>query len=232
MEKLLNNLYIYEIVLLFLGIFLFMVLCASLIYSIAKKHDIKKLLYFFAIPIIMIAYPSIQEIKVENNKLAIIKYQERVKENPNNEAAKEQLAEVTEKLEKRASSPADMAVISESYLLLENPEKAISFADKAITTDTKTMMATGSPIEKTVPGETVESNELLVNESLVNRVKTLEGIKAMADIQKEIKTDSTVLKDSLLLKARIQDIKTISPKTQEYFNRKYIQRNFSTTNKN
>lgn len=228
MEKLFNNLYIYEIVLLFLGVFLFMVLCASLIYSIAKKHDIKKLLYFFAIPIIMIAYPSIQEIKVENNKLAIIKYQERVRENPNNEAAKEQLAEVTEKLQKRASSPADMAVISESYLLLEKPEKAISFADRAINADTKATVTEPSPsIDKAVPSETVKSNEVLVN-----RVKTLEGIKALADIQKEIKTDSTILKDSLLLKARIKDIKTISPKTQQFFNKKYVQRNFSTINKN
>lgn len=226
MNKLFENLYIYEIVLLFFGIFLFMILCGSLIYSVAKKGDIKKLLYFFTIPIIMIAYPSIQEIRVENNKLAIIKYQERVKENPDSETAKEKLAEVTEKLEKRATTPADIAIISESYLLLEKPEKAISFADRAINADTKTMTIK-PPFEETTSPKMVKENKVAEN-----RVKTLQGIKALADIQKEIKTDSTVLKDSLLLKARIQNIKTINPKTQNYFNRKYVQRKLSTINKN
>lgn len=225
MEKLFENLFIYEIVLLFLGVFLFMILCASLVYSIAKKHDIKKLLYFFTIPIIMIAYPSIQEIQIEKDKLAIVKYQDKVKNNPDDESAKEKLAKVTDKLEKRATTPADMAIISKSYLLLEKPEKAISFADKAIAEDAKTT-SIKPPSDKTLPTDLVKNNVV------ENRVEELKGIKALADIQKEIKTDSTILKDSLQLKARIQNIKAINPKTQQYFNRKYIQRKLSNINKN
>ncbi|WOD42844.1 hypothetical protein [Hwangdonia lutea] len=225
MEKLFENLFIYEIVLLFLGVFLFMILCGSLVYSIAKKYDIKKLLYFFIVPIIMIAYPSIQEIQIEKDKLAIIKYQDKVKNNPDDEDAKENLAKVTDKLEKRASTPADLAVISKSYLLLEKPEKAISFADKAIYADTKTL---------TIRPETKETTptDVIKNDVVENRVEALKGIKALADIQKDIKKDSTVLKDSLLLKARIQNVKTTNPKIQQYFNKKYVQRKLSTINKN
>ncbi|MFD1614232.1 hypothetical protein [Gelatiniphilus marinus] len=226
MEKLFENLFIYEIVLLFLGVFLFMILCASLVYSVAKKHDIKKLLYFFAIPIIMIAYPSIQEIQIEKDKLAIVKYQDKVKNNPEDESAKEELAKITDKLEKRATTPADLAVISKSYLLLEKPEKAISFADKAINKDAKTIPVK-PPSDKTTPKDLVKANNVVSS-----RVGELKGIKALANIQKDIKKDSTILKDSLLLKARIQSIKTINPKTQQYFNRKYIQTKTSTFNKN
>ncbi|MEW4922926.1 hypothetical protein [Algibacter sp. 2305UL17-15] len=226
MEKLFENLFIYEIVLLFLGVLLFIILCGSLVYIIIKKEDIKKLLYFFTIPIIMIAYPSIQEVQIEKDKLAIIKYQDKVKNDPDNEEAKEKLAEVTDKLEKRASTPADMAVISESYLLLEKPEKAVSFADKAINADTKAIATKPKPSsDEATPVEIVKENKVVEN-----RVKSLQGIKELADIQKEIKKDSTVLQDSLRLKARIQNIKTVNPKTQLYFNRKYIQRKSSTLN--
>ncbi|MFD1163835.1 hypothetical protein [Hwangdonia seohaensis] len=225
MEKLFENLFIYEIVLLFLGVFLFMILCGSLVYSIAKKQDIKKFLYFFIIPIIMIAYPSIQEIQIEKDKLAIVKYQDKVKNDPDDEDAKEKLAKVTDKLEKRASTPADLAVISKSYLLLEKPEKAISFADKAISADTKTL-------DIKPPADKTPQTDLDRNYAVENRVEELKGIKELADIQKDIKSDSTVLKDSLLLKARIQNVKTTNPKIQQYFNKKYVQRKLSTINKN
>jgi len=226
MEKLFENLFLYEIVLLFLGVFLFMILCSALVYYVLKKEDIKKLLYFFTVPIIMIAYPSIQEIQIENDKLAIVKYQNEVKNNPDDDKAKEQLAEVTVKLEKRASTPADMAVISESYLLLEKPEKAISFANKAINIDKKEM-DTKPPSDGTTPVKDLKDNKIVEN-----RVKTLQGIKEMASIQKDIKIDSTLLKDSVRLKLRIQKVETINPSTKQYFNQKYTTRKLSTTNKN
>ncbi|MDT0687011.1 hypothetical protein [Autumnicola psychrophila] len=108
MESIFDNLYLYEIVLLFLGAFLFAILCIGLVYYIIKNEDIKKLLYFFPIAIIMIAYPSIKEIQVGNNKIAMRENVERLLKNPDNEQARKELEDVTEKLEKRTSSVKDL----------------------------------------------------------------------------------------------------------------------------
>ena len=96
--ELFNNLYLYEIVMLFLGVFLFVLLCAGLVYYIIKKDDIKKLLYFFVIPIVMIGYPSIQEIEIEKDKFALIKYTDRVLEDPDDAEAQKELQRVARNL--------------------------------------------------------------------------------------------------------------------------------------
>ena len=173
----------------------------------------------------MIAYPSIQEIQIAKDKLALIKYQDKVKENPDSETARIKLAEVTDKLEKRASTAADLAVISESYLLLEKPDKAISYADKAISVNDKVKNAESSSDTDSGPKEE-KTNEV------TDRMEALHGIKEMAHIQKDIRLNPNILKDSLRLKARIQNVETVSPKIQKYFKEIYIQEKLPDINKN
>ena len=134
MDKLLNNLYIYEIILLFLGIFLFMLLCVALAFLLWKgqTQNIKKLLYFFVIAIVMIAYPSIQEIQIENDRIAFTKYKDQVRENPNDTVAIDKLEKLLTSLENRASTPEDRIELAEAYVLTETPKKAIEVVDKGI----------------------------------------------------------------------------------------------------
>lgn len=132
MKDLFDGLLLYEITLLMLGVFLFLILSIGLLYYIIKKEQIKKLFFFFVFPIIMIGYPSIKEVSISKDRFTLTKYQEEYMENPEDSVAKQKVEEFTAKLEDRASSPKDIVQISKSYLLLGESRKATSLADKAL----------------------------------------------------------------------------------------------------
>src|SRR5690554_2806483 len=114
MENIFSGLLLYEITLLVLGVILFLILSAGLLYYIIKKEQIKKLLLFFLLPIVMIGYPSIKEISISKDRIALIKNQEDLVNNPDDSVAIQKVEEITEKLESRASSAEDMVQISKS----------------------------------------------------------------------------------------------------------------------
>ena len=60
-----NHITYFEKIFLFMGIGLFVVLIAGMIFYIVKGKEIKSFFLFFLIPIIMVGYPSIQEIKYD-----------------------------------------------------------------------------------------------------------------------------------------------------------------------
>lgn len=132
MNELFRGLLLYEIVLLVLGVFLFLILSAGLLYYIIKKEQIKKLLLFFVLPILMIGYPSIQEISISKDRIQLTKYQEQFLQNPEDSVARENVEKYTDKLKDRASSKEDIVQISKSQLLLGNYKQAADLADKAV----------------------------------------------------------------------------------------------------
>ena len=217
METIFDNLFLYEIVMLFLGVFLFMLLCAGLVYYIIKRDDIKKLLFFFLIPIIMIGYPSIQEIQIEKDKFALRKFSNEVIENPNDTVAKNELIKVTEKLEKRATAIGDLRAVAEANLLLGNPDKAIDLTNKAIKSEVENLDE--DEIIKDISGDSLA---LADQQRMIHNVETLEGIKAIATIQKEFKNDPSTLKDTVLLREQIRKVQWENPKTEKYLNKKII----------
>lgn len=128
----LEDLYLYEIILLILGSLLFLILSGVLVYYVIKKEEIKKLLLFFPISILMMAYPSIKELNISSDRIELITYQEKYENNPEDIEAKEKIAELTDKLVLRASSEEDLVLIGKSNVLLQKPEKAITIAEKVI----------------------------------------------------------------------------------------------------
>ncbi|SHI62866.1 hypothetical protein SAMN05444280_10445 [Tangfeifania diversioriginum] len=130
-----DGLLLYEITLLLLGVILFLILSAGLLYYIIKKEQIKKLLLFFVIPIVMIGYPSIKEITISKDRIAFRKHLEEYIENPADSTSRRKVELYTEKLEKRATDSEDIMEVSKSNLLLGNPEKAVTLADKALQKD-------------------------------------------------------------------------------------------------
>ncbi len=211
MKSIFDNLYLYEIVLLFLGIFLFMLLCAGLVYFILKKGDLKKLLFFFPIPIIMIAYPSIQEIQIEKDKFALRKFSNKVIENPNDSIAQKKLLKITEKLEKRATDIEDIKAVAEANLLLGNSEKVIDLTNKAI-----------KDKDEVVKDTSQDSLALIDQQRIIDNIQTLEEIKTVATIQKAIKKDPSALKDTVKLKQQINRIHWENPKTNYFLSNKII----------
>jgi hypothetical protein len=171
-----------------------MILSAALVYMIVKHQNVKKLLFFFFIPIIMIAYPSIQEVQIEDGKVAFTKYKDDIRNNPNDSTAIAQIEELIEKLESRAKTPKDVAEISEAYLLLGKPDKAISTANNAIQNNAK-----------------IDSSQL----------KVLKDYKKVAELEKDIQTNKISKKDTAQIKARLKGINLSNTKTKTYFKKKY-----------
>lgn len=128
----LKNLFIHEVLLLILGSLLFLILSGILVYYVIKKEEIKKLLLFFPISILMIAYPSIKELNISSDRIELITYQEKYENNPEDTEAKEKIAELTKRFTPRANSEEDLILIGKSNVLLEKPEKAIFIAQKVI----------------------------------------------------------------------------------------------------
>ncbi|MEW7289056.1 hypothetical protein [Aquimarina sp. 2304DJ70-9] len=219
MKSIFDNLYLYEIVLLFLGVFLFMLLCAGLVYFIIKKDDLKKLLLFFPIPIIMIAYPSIQEIQIEKDKIALKKFSNEVIENPQDTIAQKELTKVTNKLEKRATDIEDIKAVAEANLLLGNSEKVIDLTNKIIEEESQ-------KTQEEVLKDSIAHTE--INHRVDDKLITLKGINEVARIQKNSKNHPIAPKDTSQLKEQINRIPWSDPKTKEYLNKKIIRQNIKT----
>ncbi|TVQ14997.1 MAG: hypothetical protein EA361_06640 [Bacteroidetes bacterium] len=135
MNDLLSGLHLYEIVLLLLGIFLFVILSVGLMYYIIKKEKIKQLFLFYIFPIVMIGYPSIMEITVSKDRITLKKKQEELLNSPHDQELAEEVQELTEKLEGRSFTAEQRANISKSWLLLGDNNRSTLFADKALEKD-------------------------------------------------------------------------------------------------
>ena len=143
MNDLLSGLHLYEIVLLLLGIFLFIILSIGLMYYIIKKEKIKQLFLFYIFPIVMIGYPSIMEITVSKDRITLKKKQEELLNNPNDKEVAEEVQELTEKLEGRSFTAEHRANISKSWLLLGDNNRSTLFAEKALEKDENHQVAQG-----------------------------------------------------------------------------------------
>ena len=193
METLLDDLLIYELALLVLGVLLFLILSIGLAYYIVKNENIKKLLYFFPISIIMIGYPSIKEITVSKDKFEIVKYQQDFIDNPKNEQAREKLEEFVEEYESRAKSPEDIVQISKTNLLLGNAQEAIKFADKAIETEKK---------RKEKSPKALDINTPPIKDAHREALKDAIQLKQLAETQVAVTKNS----DSVMVNKKIKNL--------------------------
>lgn len=122
----------FEKVFLFLGIGLFIILLGGLVYYIIKEKDIKPFLLFFLLPILMIGYPSIQEIRYQDLFIKLRQSQQDLIANPTDSIAREQVAALTDKVLPRAKSAVDLSQISLSKVLLQDAKQAQFYANQAL----------------------------------------------------------------------------------------------------
>ena len=218
MKGLLENLHLHEIVLLFLGVFLFIILSGALIYYVVKREEIKKLLLFFMLPIIMIGYPSIKEFQFNSALGDLSFYKEQIRENPNDSTAKVKMEKLILKVADRVHSPKDIAEISEAYLLLDKPQKAIVYADKALAKESTIVK------EKEIPSAKDKN-------SSDERINILKDYKKIATLQEDLKSNKISLQDTAKINQRLKSISTTKSTTNtiNYFTKKY-QPNTSKSN--
>jgi cytochrome c-type biogenesis protein CcmH/NrfG len=131
--ELFKGLYSYEVVLLILGIVFFVLLAVLLTIQILKEKDYKSMMLGFIFPVIMIGFPGIQKITYENGKVELDKVTRAVIENPQNEEAKEELAEQVQIMESRATrDPQALVTLAKANLALGDTAKARESVNRAI----------------------------------------------------------------------------------------------------
>ena len=134
MDTFFNDFFSYERILLLLGVALFLVLLTGLILFIVRKQPIK--LYYllsFLIPVVMIAFPSIQRVTFLNDFVSFEKMVEEVADNPEDEEARKDLRQALQGVEQRpVSDPEKLIGIAKAYLYLGDYDRAGKYIDKTL----------------------------------------------------------------------------------------------------
>ena len=181
------GLYLYEVVLLVLGIVFFVVLLFCLRYYMKRKEGITPLLAFFVLSVAMIGYPSIKSIQIKDDMLTIEKETQRLEANPTDASARTTLQETVAKLEQRPiSSAPDLTTIAKAQFALGNDAQAVSSADKALQSDPQASDA------KNLKLKIAELNRIHVLAS------TVEANPADANARAQLQSSVTQLSDTKL----------------------------------
>ncbi len=132
MAKYMQELQLWEILLLSLGSILFAALIVG--FFIQLKNEKLKLSYagFFMVPIIMIALPTIKNITLLGDFLKIETLVKTLEENPNNEEAKKELQSVLEHLPQEAQSASLMVAEAKAKTFVKDYEEAEEMVEEVL----------------------------------------------------------------------------------------------------
>jgi len=120
-----DGMHLYEFVLLIAGSLLFVVLLIAFLRQIFTKQPYKSLLMFFLLPIAMIGFPAISEIRIEQGVIEIQKQTNAVREDPNNAQKRASLQNRLEKLEQRPfKNPNTLATIANAQFAVGHDASA------------------------------------------------------------------------------------------------------------
>jgi tetratricopeptide (TPR) repeat protein len=132
------GLYLFEVVLLVLGVVFFVVLLFAFGYYLKQNRSITPLLAFFVVAIAMIGYPSIKSIQIKDDVVTIEKETHKLEANPTDATARTTLQQKVAKVEERPIYNApDLTAIAKAQFALGNDAQAAKTADKALQSDPK-----------------------------------------------------------------------------------------------
>ena len=133
-----DGLYLYEVVLLFLGAVLFLVLVVAFILFVIKNRSIKPLLLFFAISVLMMGFPAISKVKFDKDGVEIDKITRELADNPSDVAAKTKLENLIGETKSRLiESPKGLVKIARAEAVLGNHDKALHTLNQALNSNPK-----------------------------------------------------------------------------------------------
>jgi hypothetical protein len=133
LEKMVSGLHGYEIIMLFLGVIMFIVILGLLVFFAAQRRQIYGLFPFFALPIIMIGYPGIQQFKVAGNEITLRDELKNLAQRPDDPSAQEKVREALGKLEERpVRDPGTLVTIAEAQVAVGDTTKALKTLDSAL----------------------------------------------------------------------------------------------------
>ncbi len=170
-----KDLFTYEIILLLLGAVMFLAFLVLAVIMASKERPIKQYLVYIGIAVLMMAYPGIQSMTISKDKLELSKAQDKMMEDPDNEETIEQVAELTKDLENRVSTKEDHIRLIKSYIMLDEPDKALAAVNSARASG---VLASGS----SAPFE-AKLNEF---EKMIEAMITLESPGGLSSAEKEV----------------------------------------------
>lgn len=125
-EQLTDGLQLHEVAMLILGALLFIVLLFLIMLFALRKRQLKPLLLFFIIPIVMLGWPSIAKIQVNSEGLALVNNLKELEENPGDKALQRKVEQRIQVLEeKNVNAPDMLANIAKAKFLLGEDEAAL-----------------------------------------------------------------------------------------------------------
>ncbi|MGB1248144.1 MAG: hypothetical protein ACPG4Z_04610 [Chitinophagales bacterium] len=107
MNELTKHLLPFEVVLLFMGAFLFLLVCVAFMYFIFKDKKLMPLIPFFIITIVMVGFPSYKSIRLSKDNLELTKYENQYIENPTDTTAAQNYFSQIEKMKTYKLNDAD-----------------------------------------------------------------------------------------------------------------------------
>jgi len=129
----LDGLHSYEVVLMFLGIVMFVIVAAILVLYVYQRRKPTTLLPFFMLPVVMIGFPAFQKISFANDVVSVEKAAEKVAENPGDTKARAQLAESVKNVSQRPTTdPKVNLTLARAYKALGQPERGLERVNSAL----------------------------------------------------------------------------------------------------
>lgn len=202
-EKMTDGLRLYEVILMILGAIMFLALVVMMIIYATQRRTLKPLFMFFAIPVLMLVWPSVQKIKIDGQGAEIEKQVAAVEQNPTEEN-KKQLEETIASLEDRNVKDPDIVkkIIKAHYLLGDS--KAAADAIQTLPAD-----ETADPEVKNIKTSIIVTGKLQEQLQLVNqnpndsnKIKELNQLKIQASQlevkSEELKTDMKVADQKII----------------------------------
>src|SRR3954463_9801628 len=102
MDKLVDGLYGFEIVLGALGVLLFVVLIPMLLRQILRDKPYGGLLAFFVLPVAMIGFPGLKSIQFKDGVISLEKDSHQLQQDPTNKELREKVAQQVSEINTRA----------------------------------------------------------------------------------------------------------------------------------
>jgi len=128
-----DGLHLYEVALAVAGVLLFLVLLLLLARQVWTQRPYGGLLVFFALPVIMIGWPSIQKVKIGADFISLEKDLATLQQNPKDATIRKNVAEQVKKLTSRPISNTDIvATIAKAQFELGDQTASEATVDKAL----------------------------------------------------------------------------------------------------
>jgi tetratricopeptide (TPR) repeat protein len=128
-----DGLYAYEVVLLVLGVLLFLVLLVAFVVLLTQRRRYGNLLAFFAIPIVMIGYPSIKSFQFKDGVVTIEKDTLALQQDPQNKPLRDKLSTEVANISPRPSAdPGALTKVARAQIALGYNAAAEANVQKAL----------------------------------------------------------------------------------------------------